>query len=208
MTALGQEDASDAELVRTVAALGNASGCRREDGERAEAELCRRFAPRIRLYGLRHLRDEERARDLVQAVLLAVLVAARAGRIHDVERIDRFVLGTCRNTSMRMRAVDARATLVGDEELDVVPFLEGTEFIETGALVRCMAALDPRARVVVMGSFFEERSADEIAQALETTAGNVRVVRHRAIAALRRCIDGARHTDDARARTMGGEESS
>ena len=75
--------------------------------------------------------------------LLAVLVAARTGRIQDAERIDRFVLGTCRNTSMRMRAVDARATLVGDDkELDVVPFLEGTEFVETGALVRCMAALD------------------------------------------------------------------
>jgi RNA polymerase sigma-70 factor (ECF subfamily) len=177
--------------------MARAGGVQASEVKRAEGELCRRFAPRIRLYGLRHLRDEERARDLVQAVLLAVLVAARAGRIEDAERIDRFVLGTCRNTSLRMREVDARAALVSDEELDVASFLADTEFIETGALVRCLAALDARARMILMGSFFEERSADQIAAALEMTAGNVRVVRHRAIAALRRCIDGVGGTTDA-----------
>jgi RNA polymerase sigma-70 factor (ECF subfamily) len=197
MTALGQENSSDAELVRSIGTLCRAGNSRADDGTRpetaakVEAELCRRFAPRIRLYGLRHLRDEERARDLVQAVLLAVLVAARTGRIEDPERIDRFVLGTCRNTSMRMQEIDARATLVPHEELDVASFLQETEFIETGPLVRCVAALDPRARRVVMLSFFEECSAEDIADTLQTTAGNVRVLRHRAIAALRHCLDGA-----------------
>jgi RNA polymerase sigma-70 factor (ECF subfamily) len=136
------------------------------------------------------LRDEERARDLVQAVLLAVLVAAREGRIEDPDRFDRFVLGTCRNASMRTREVDARATPVTTEELDVLTFLQETEFVDTGALVHCLAALDLRGRMVVNFSFYEDRSADEIAKALETTAGNVRVLRHRAIAALRRCLDG------------------
>ena len=203
MNARGEEASSDAELVRTIAALCGAGDMHAEGVKRAEAELCRRFAPRIRLYGLRHLRSEDRARDLVQTVLLAVLVAARAGRVEDAERIDRFVLGTCRHTSMRMRDVAARATLVGDEEslvrdfpgsLDVTPFLPETEFIDTGKLVGCIAALDLRGRVVVTMSFLEERSADEIAKALETTAGNVRVVRHRAIGALRRCLDGAAAT--------------
>ncbi len=58
--------APDGELVRAIAAWS-------EHARAAEAELCRRFAPRIRLYGLRHLRDQDRARDLVQAVLLAAL---------------------------------------------------------------------------------------------------------------------------------------
>ena len=191
MTALGMEDFSDAAIVRTIATFSGADSPRAEESKKAEAELCRRFAPRIRLYGLRHLRDEERARDLVQAVLLAVLVAARAGRIEDAERIDRFVLGTCRNASLRMREVAARAILVTDEELDIAPFLQETEFIETGALVRCVAALELRARMVVTMSFLEQRSAEETAKLLETTAGNVRVLRHRAIAALRRCLDGA-----------------
>jgi RNA polymerase sigma-70 factor (ECF subfamily) len=178
---------SDADLVRAIAAGGGPA----VGGDPAEAHLCRRFAPRIRLYGLRHLHDEERARDLVQSVLLAVLVAARAGRVEDPERIDRFILGTCRNTSMRMREVDARAASVATEELDVAVFLPETERIETGALVRCLGALDARSRTVVHLSFHEQRSADEIAKALETTPGNVRVVRHRAIASLRRCLDGA-----------------
>ena len=66
-------EASDAALLAAIA-LGGA-GLRE-----AERALCRRYAARIRLYGLRHLRDEERARDLVQTVLLGVLQAApRAG---------------------------------------------------------------------------------------------------------------------------------
>jgi RNA polymerase sigma-70 factor (ECF subfamily) len=179
MTAL-EEGTPDAELVRLIA---NAHAA-------AETELCRRFAPRIRLYGLRHLRDEERARDLVQAVLLAVLVAARAGRVEDPERLDRFVLGTCRNTSKRMREIDARAAPAPNDELDVPSYLGDVEFVDTGALVPCLAALDLRGRQVMTLTFLEERSAAEIAKALETTVGNVRVLRHRALASLRRCLDG------------------
>ncbi len=184
------EATSDAELVRLIGAQQTPGGAGAQGRKSAEAEVCRRFAPRIRLYGLKHLRDEERARDLVQAVLLAILVAAREGRVEDPERLYRFVLGTCRNTSMRMRELDARATPVPTEELDVPSFLQDIEFVDTGALVQCLAALDLRGRSVVSLSFYEERSAEEIATRLDTTAGNVRVLRHRAIAALRRCLDG------------------
>jgi RNA polymerase sigma-70 factor (ECF subfamily) len=175
--------AADAELVRIIAA-------RAEDAPAAEAELCRRFAPRIRLYGLRHLGDEDRAADLVQAVLLAVLQAARGKRIEDPERVDRFMLGASRNVSQRMREVDGRAT--SDAEMDQVPDRsrpEAYERVDAAALATCMAALDDRSRQVVMMSFNDERPADEIAKLLGLTAGNVRVVRHRAIAALRRCLD-------------------
>ena len=70
---------SDAALLAAIA-LGGA-GLRE-----AERALCRRYAPRIRLYGLRHLRDEERARDVVQTVLLGVLQAAREGRVREPEQ--------------------------------------------------------------------------------------------------------------------------
>ena len=90
------EALTDAELVRRAAV--------RDDGGRAvETELCRRFAPRVRLYGLRHLRDEDRARDLVQAVLLVLVEAVRAARIEEPEHVDRFVLGACRNVVARRR---------------------------------------------------------------------------------------------------------
>jgi RNA polymerase sigma-70 factor (ECF subfamily) len=172
-------DATDAELVRLVADAA-------EGARDAEAELCRRFAPRIRLYGLRHLRDEDRARDLVQAVLLAVLVAVRARRVEDPDRIGRFVLGTCRNVSQRVRETEARA-----EPLASVAELRASEVerVDLGALMRCFGRLDERGRLVVSLTFQQDRSADEVAARLGTTAGNVRVLRHRAVAALRRCID-------------------
>jgi RNA polymerase sigma-70 factor (ECF subfamily) len=175
--------AADAELVRAIAA-------RATDARAAEAELCRRFAPRIRLYGLRHLRDEERARDLVQAVLLAVLLAARAGRIADPERVDRFMLGTSRNVAQRMR--DGERLNAGEEALADLPAAdEQLERVDLAALIRCVARLDERSRQVVMLSFNEERASDEIARRLAISPANVRVVRHRAITALRRCLESA-----------------
>jgi RNA polymerase sigma-70 factor, ECF subfamily len=176
MLALG-----DGELVRRIASGSGVTA--------AEAELCRRFAARVRLYGLRHLRDDERARDLVQTVLLSVLQAVRSGRVDDPDRIDRFVLGTCRNIASRVRQTEARAQPTEHEELDMIAAAPPPETIGTGALVRCLAGLDERARRVVYLSFRDERTADEIATTLETTPGNVRVLRHRAVAALRRCLD-------------------
>lgn len=174
--------AENTELLRRIAS-------RAHDARDAEATLCRRFVPRAQSYGRKHLRDEERARDLAQAVMLAVLEAARANRIEDPARVDRFVLGTCRNVAHRMRDVDARAQPTDHAELDVMSFVPAMESMDVGALTRCLAELDGRARTVVYLSFTEEKAPDEIASALETTAGNVRVLRHRAVAQLRRCMD-------------------
>jgi RNA polymerase sigma-70 factor (ECF subfamily) len=174
--------ADDAEIVRSIASRGR-------DARDAEAVLCRRFAPRAQLYGLKHLRDSEGARDLAQAVMLAVLEAARAGRVEDPMRIDRFVLGTCRNVALRMREVSARATPTESAGLDVRSFVPESEPMDVGALMRCLAELDGRGRRVVYLSFNEGKAADEIASALATTAGNVRVLRHRALAQLRHCMD-------------------
>jgi RNA polymerase sigma-70 factor (ECF subfamily) len=49
-------------------------------GSDRESELCRKYAGRIRGYGLRHLGDQAAAEDLVQHVLLIVLRALREDR--------------------------------------------------------------------------------------------------------------------------------
>ncbi|MEO8256499.1 MAG: hypothetical protein ABI868_04055 [Acidobacteriota bacterium] len=67
-------DSSDGDLARAVAATGS------REAEAAESELYQRFAPRVRLYGLRDLRDEEAARDLVQQVMLETCLARLAER--------------------------------------------------------------------------------------------------------------------------------
>jgi len=171
----------DGELVRRIVA---------EDRAReAEAELCRRFGPRVRLYGLRHLRNEDGAADLVQGVLLAVLEAARAGRIEDPDHIDRFVLGTCRNVALRVREREGRTRPLEAADLDVAELAPTFERIDVGALMDCMTKLDGRSRTVLVLSFQAESGADDIAKHLDTSAGNVRVLRHRALAQLRQCLD-------------------
>jgi RNA polymerase sigma-70 factor (ECF subfamily) len=177
------QDASHGELVR------RAAGQARDRD--AEAELCRRFAPRARLYGLKHLRDEDRARDLVQAVLVAMIEAVRAGRVEDPERFDRFVLGMCRNLVGRARYTDARAVPTEPASIDVGEYLPDRDRVDLEAMMRCLQQLELRARTVLHLSFYRDKTADEIAVALETTAGNVRVVRHRAIAMLRDCMGAA-----------------
>ena len=84
---------SDADLAPRIA-----------DGDRdAEAEMCRRMGPRIRLYGLRHLRSPSAADDLVQQVLVKVLEALRTARLQEADKLVHFVLGTCRLTVLELR---------------------------------------------------------------------------------------------------------
>lgn len=179
------ESLTDAELVDRIG--------RGADVREAEAELCRRFAPRIRLYGLRHLRHEDRAADLVQSVLLSVLDAARAGRVEQAEQLDRFVLGTCRNVARRVREKETRTVPVEGAELErrVGAFEPSFERIDAAPLMRCLQKLEARARSVVLLSFHAEHDSEHIAQTLQLTVGNVRVLRHRALADLRGCLDGA-----------------
>jgi RNA polymerase sigma-70 factor (ECF subfamily) len=180
------ESLADAELLARIA--------RGHDVREAETELCRRFAPRIRLYGLRHLRTEDRAADLVQSVLLSVLDAARAGRVERAEQLDRFVLGTCRNVARRVREKETRTVPVEGAELEArVGAVElNVERIDAGPLLRCLQKLEERARSVVLLSFQSEHDSEQIAQTLQLSVGNVRVLRHRALADLRGCLDSAK----------------
>ena len=93
---------TDADVARMVAAGG-------PHASENEAELCRRFLNRARLYGLRHLRfDVTAAEDLAQQVMVILLQALRSGRVEDLERVDRFMLGTCRNVAHSMRRREKR----------------------------------------------------------------------------------------------------
>lgn len=175
-------EAGYGDLVRNVAAGGSAA-------RDAETALCREFAPRIRLYGLRHLRDEDRAADLVQVVLMATIEALRAGRVDEPEHLDRFVLGTCRNTVHRLRDGDARLVTRPPEEIDLGSVMPDIERIDVVALFRCIAALDSKPRSVIYMTFQHDESADEIATKLGTSVANVRVLRHRAVAQVRACLD-------------------
>ncbi len=176
---------ADAEVARHIAARG-------EEAPVHEAELCRRYLNRARLYGLRHLRfDVTAAEDLAQQVMMVVIEALRAGRVKDLELIDRFMLGTCRNVAHSMRRARQReedtARRLSSELGDAV--VPPWELVESRRVEECLAALAPRESRVLQLLFQEGETAGEVAAILGTTAGNVRVIRHRAIARLRACVE-------------------
>jgi RNA polymerase sigma-70 factor (ECF subfamily) len=161
------------------------------DAERERA-ICQRYANRIRAYGLCHLREAAAADDLAQQVLLVVLQAVREGKVDDADNIERYVFGTCRNMAMSMRRGDTRQRRITEEAARSLP--EGYDapwdLVDRPRLDRCLERLEERARAVVLATFVDERDADEIGRSMSLSAGNVRVIRHRALAHLHECMDG------------------
>src|SRR5262245_24168382 len=155
-----------------------------------ERELCLRYASRIRGYGLRQLRDATAADDLVQHVLVVVLQAVRAGK---VENVDAYVLGTCRYAVMDMKRGDPRRRGVAERAAAVLPdgYVPSTAGADRMRLEMCLHGLEPREFAIIVGTFSYDRDADEIGRALELSPGNVRVIRHRALAKLQACVGGA-----------------
>jgi len=190
VTAAPVEHPGSAELARHVQAGG-------ADARAAEAELCKRFWQRARLYGLRHLRGVTEAEDLAQRVMEVMLTSLRLGRVDDVELLDRYVLGVCRNVAHTLRRSGERTAKAAERlALEPAPDVEqppeppwGTETVER--LTFCLSGLSPREQRVVQLSFTEWRPSSEIAEQLGVATGNVRVIRHRALRKLRVCMDGA-----------------
>jgi len=157
-----------------------------------ERSFCQRYANRIRAYGLCHLRDTAAAEDLVQQVLLIVLQALRDGRVKDVDNLDRYVFGTCRNTAMDMRRGSARQRRIAAAAATALPdsYEPPWELADRSRLDQCLLRLEARARAVVLATFVDERDADDVGRSMSLSAGNVRVIRHRALAHLQRCMEG------------------
>lgn len=155
----------------------------------AEAELCRRLAPRVRAYGLRHLREDDAANELTQRVLVLTIEKLRSGELRDPSSLGSFVLGIARNTSHSMRRAGAKFTELDDVEAvpaaNAIPVLR----LDLRRVATCMGELDHRQRMVLTMSLFEERSAEDIAVQVGLSSGNVRVLRHRALGALRECFE-------------------
>jgi RNA polymerase sigma-70 factor (ECF subfamily) len=174
---------SDAELVGHIG-----SG-----GREAEVELFQRMAPRIRLYGLRHLRDEDAANDLTQQVLIKTLEVLRAGRLREPEKLTSFVLGTCRMMLLDLRRGNQRKERLLDQFGAALMALapEPGPRLDKERLARCVQGLRERERSVVIMTFYDEQTSADVSGFLGVSEANVRVIRHRAIHQLRRCMGAA-----------------
>lgn len=176
--------ATDGDLARAIAAGAGTA-------EAAETELYRRFAPRVRLYGLRHLRDEDAARDLMQQALLLTIEKLRDGAVRDMDMIGSFILGSSRMLAVNLKRRDRRREAL----LEAFPMehpLSGTPAVmDEQELEGCLSTLAERDRTVVLLTFYGDRSSREIADTLGISEGNVRVIRSRAIDRLRACMGAA-----------------
>jgi RNA polymerase sigma-70 factor (ECF subfamily) len=174
-------EVNDADLARQISG-GN-------DRE-AEAELFRRMAPRIRLYGLRHLRDPQAAEDLTQEVLIITLEAVRAGRLREPEKLASFVLGTCRMTVLGfLRSLQRRDLLMEQYAADLLAQVSTPmPSLDRQKLARCIQNLTERERAVIVMSFYDEQTGADVASFLGVSEANVRVIRHRALHNLRGCM--------------------
>jgi RNA polymerase sigma-70 factor, ECF subfamily len=171
---------TDAELARDV----------HDDTPRrsqAETELCRRFGPRVRSYGLRHL-GEDGANELAQRVLMLVIAKLRAREVRELDCIASFVLGTAHHVTQTIRRANSKMRPLSEWEEPSFEPAPATA-LDVRHVADCMHELDERARSVIVLSFFEELTTSEIASAIAATEGNVRVMRHRALAALRQCLE-------------------
>lgn len=175
----------DAALARRVASA--APGVDRG----AEAELCRRLAPRVRLYGRRHLRRREAAEDLMQQVLLMTIERLRAGALREPDQLASFVFGMCRRVVLDLRRGHARRERLLETYGDILlPPESSPPNPDRARLVGCLERLSERERAILIMTFHDDLPADVLARELGLSAANVRVVRHRGLKRLRACVEG------------------
>lgn len=181
-------DSPEARAARRIAA--SPPGEARE----AEAELYRLLAPRVRRYGLRHLRDAHAAADLMQQVMALTIERLRAGELREPERVLSFVLGACRLTVMDQRRGERRREDLLQRYADALPLadLHIAPRLDHQRVADCLERLAERERAVLVMTFYDDQPSEAVATQLGLSAGNVRVIRHRGIDKLRRCVDAGR----------------
>jgi RNA polymerase sigma-70 factor (ECF subfamily) len=155
-----------------------------------EAALVRRFAPAVRTFWRRRLRGAD-VDELVQETMLRFVQALRAGSINDADRMGGFVLGICRNLAREgARTAERRAELWAQYESALASLQDEPELAayQLAQLEDCLSQMTQRSRDVLRHAYVDGHSAAEIGDRMALTEGNVRVVRHRALEALRTCM--------------------
>ncbi len=182
-----------AQPVIDEAALARRIAASSQGDPDAEAALCRRFAPRIRLFGLKRLRSEAAAADLVQDVLMLTLQKLRTGAVTEPERITSFVLGIARQMIIdARRTAGRRERLLESFALDVEPANEEpVDEPDAARLGNCLQALPERERSVLVMTFYDDCGAEILSSRLGLSPNNVRVIRHRGLKHLRDCMEAA-----------------
>lgn len=162
----------------------------REGDPAAITELIAEFRPRIFRYCMARLGDNGLAEDMTQEVCMALVSALPTYEDRGLP-FSAFVFGIASNKVNSARRTLARRSEVTTADMpeSYASALGPADLAVSGDSFRGLLAhlnsLPERQRDVLMLRVLGELSADEVAAALGTTAGNVRVLQHRALTALR-----------------------
>lgn len=162
----------------------------REGDRPAEEEICTHFYPRILGMATFRLRDPERALEVAQETMLAILPALRNGQLRDPEKLPGFIFGTSRNlinNVCRSRSQMPTFAALPEEVPAPLGWAEQEQQARDErrrAIRLVLAALKPLDRKILLLTLIEGMNPREIAPIVDLTAEVVRTRKARAIRAL------------------------
>lgn len=154
-----------------------------------EADLVQQFWGRLRVFSGRRLGDATLAEDVAQETLRRVVEALRAGRVRDEAALPAFVFETARHICQQhARTAGREARALARLERGAAPeprWPDALTALITAerrfAVRRALSRLTPEEQGLLAGFYYEQLEAEELARRLGTTAGAVRVRKHRAL---------------------------
>jgi RNA polymerase sigma factor (sigma-70 family) len=150
----------------------------------AETDLVGEFAQQVFVMAVVRTHDREAARELVQDVLMAVIVAVRKGQLQDADKLAPFVHGTARNlinNRLRNESQQPQMEPLPDhlEQGGCALQLEDEERIRM--VHQAMERLGPEDRRILCMTLVEGLKPGEIAAAIGLTSEVVRTRKLRAV---------------------------
>jgi len=168
---------------------------------KAEEELAKRYGRAVFAIAAARLRDPEAAQDLAQEIVLAVLVALRAGKLRDADRLTAFVHATARNrinTHIANLQKERNRPPLPDSPPVVTPE-ERFEQSQRRALVRrALGRLNPQDRKILLLTLLDGLKPGEIAARIDISPERLRKRKSRALERVRQAVFEM-------SRTTGGE---
>jgi RNA polymerase sigma-70 factor (ECF subfamily) len=92
-----------------------------------------------------------------------------------------------RRTERRRQHIHMRV-----EAAEPIDMPRDERFFDADRIRPCLASMRERERTILLLTFYAERTAVDIAETMGMTAGAVRVARHRAVDAMRDCLETRR----------------